>query len=269
MKRIVTYTFMLLVLLISSTHKLAAQFGTNTSLEQIDSMLSTMSDEQKMFMIKMAIQNLDDEKKQQVEEALNYITKKEVETFQYNIKNKDIVFIPIAHISQKEFYEDLKNKVAKYKKEGYVVYYEQIIKDTTLTVAQQKIQEIKLKKAMGGILPSRNTYGIVSKLFKNSIPQPQYNELGITSTDINADIKLDDLLNAIEKDNGEITVFECDYDEIPSPNCPKYDLEDKFKYILDFRNEHVVKTIKNSKDKKIVIIYGAKHKDGIINLLNS
>ncbi len=99
------------------------------------------------------------------------------------------------------------------------------------------------------------------------IDQPSYKVLGVTNS-VWVDYSLIDLVNIYEKKYSIIELDSCDI---------KTGLNEEYKCAVDFatrntftkeiinkeRNKLVAKTLINSNDKKIVIIYGKKHFAGI------
>src|SRR5436190_3314741 len=52
-----------------------------------------------------------------------------------NGDGKSVVFLPMVHAGKAEFYEDVKTVISRYKKEGYLVFYEGVKKDYKETLA--------------------------------------------------------------------------------------------------------------------------------------
>lgn len=232
-------------------------------------MLNSLPPEQLQGLLKMAMSAMPPEQKEVMEEALKHMNATSPELVSIDIQNKNIVFIPIAHASTPEFYAAVTDSVKKYKDDGYIVYYEQIINDRQLKADDIDTVRLKFRKMMG-IEPSRQTYGILKRLFPHIVPQPAYSDMGITESDINADVSLTDIVNEYERQYGYVNLNDCDYKsgfESIVYNCDKLN-HDIMPIILDFRNEHVVNMILNEKYQKILIIYGAKHVPGMIDLLN-
>jgi hypothetical protein len=256
--------YLCVVVLCSMTLTLQAQ--VEEELEDIDiNMLDNMSPEQLQFMLQLAINSLPESERQEVNENLRFFQKEVPETISTAYKAKTITFIPIAHAAQPVFYDNLKDLIVTYKKRGYTVYYEQVKTQKTAPVDTVRLKARKMK----GMELNRDTYGIMSKFFPNIISQPLYKDLGIDSTDINADVSMADVVKEYERLYGPIALSPCDF-ETPFDNLNytcgvlQNDLNPVF---LTYRNEALAKYIKSSKDKKILVIYGAKHVDGVLALL--
>ncbi len=107
------------------------------------------------------------------------------------------------------------------------------------------------------------------------IDQPDYIDLGITpGNSESVDLSMPVLISEFEKAKGVVQLTECDHDSKLGSNiynCGKADAEHK-KYLLEDitisrRNENIVDRIKSSDKKKILIVYGKKHYDGINKML--
>ena len=127
----------------------------------------------------------------------------------------------------------------------------------------------KWRKINGGVTMNREDIEQLKIVFKDGIVQPKWKDLGITESDFNADISLKDLITEYEDRYDEVELDNCDMETSfkNEYNCSKSTKNDLSPIILDFRNQNIVNLIKNSNDKKIVVIYGARHKKGIIKLM--
>ncbi|RQO32497.1 hypothetical protein DBR32_02530 [Taibaiella sp. KBW10] len=249
----------------------ATSFAQSREQDSALSILSKMSPEQVETMFKMAINSLPPEKKSEIEESLTAMKSKTPEIKTVTLKNKTVAFVPLAHVSTPEFYSEVKNIVNKYKSQGYTVYYEQLqgsahAKDTNAVDTLR----LKLRK-MIGIEPTRQTYAILKKFFPDVITQPEYKDLGITKSDLNADLRIGQLIAEYERRYGQIKLTPCDFeagfDNLMYP-CDKLN-NDITPVIVDYRNEHVARLIKASSDKKILVLYGAKHINGMMQLIQA
>ncbi len=207
--------------------------------------------------------------------GIHSIFKKNISPSYYTYQDKSIILVPLVHVGQKEFYVNLKNTIKNWKNEGYTVFYEIIESKQSylgLDSIAYDISRRKTRRILGGNSTAKSyeeTLQDVS-LFKNAIAQPKYSDLGVDSTDVNADITMIDLINKVEENYGEIKLDSCDYtthfDSIY--NCSS-GLNDKKlnPIILDYRNSIVVEKINKSDLKKIVVLYGSAHIKGIKKLL--
>lgn len=256
--------FIIFSLLFSVGIKSFSQSAQN--MDSAFAAISVLPPEQIEILLKMAISSLPSDKRSDIEDALNAMELKSPEIKTLTLKNKTIAFTPIAHASTPEFYQSLKNIVDSFKGKGYIVYYEQVKK----ALQADSIDTVSLKfRKMMGIEPTRQTYSILKKFFPDVISQPVYEDLGVTKSDINADVTLKSLVEQYEKLYGNITLNQCDFDTKPGTtmyNCGKL-FNDLTPVILDYRNQNVANLIKASNDKKILVIYGARHVPGIMKLL--
>jgi len=192
----------------------------------------------------------------------------EVKAEKYTYGDKSIIFVPITHFGEKIFYSSLRDSIINWKTNDYTIFYEQIIYPLE---DSSKLLEAKLKwrKIKGGKGNSRKDYDSLTEFFKNKIVQPEYEKLGIDSTDINADVTRIELVNKYEEIYGEIIIDSCDrstsFDS--TYNCTERTKNDFDPIIMDFRNEQLVERIINTEINKIVVVYGARHHKGIKKLL--
>src|SRR5712671_148675 len=56
--------------------------------------------------------------------VLHVIQTKDVEVAELTNRKKIVEFIPMHHVGKREFYDGVKEIIAHYKSEGFVVYYE-------------------------------------------------------------------------------------------------------------------------------------------------
>ena len=79
-----------------------------------------------------------------------------------------------------------------------------------------------------------------------------------------------DVLEQYTKLYGKIALEQCDYDypydAVKGYPCKKLK-NNMDPIIIDFRNKHLANEIHNSKNDKIVILYGLFHVKGVIKLL--
>ena len=127
----------------------------------------------------------------------------------------------------------------------------------------------KWRKITGGVGATREDYAELSDVFKNAIVQPENEELGIDSTDVNADITLLDLVSKYEDYYGKIHLDSCDLiTSLDSTYACKKKLKGNLNpVILDYRNVKLAEKLVASEQKKIVVLYGARHIKGMKKLL--
>jgi hypothetical protein len=197
--------------------------------------------------------------------SLRQLNQKQVRAKPLLYENKQLLFVPISHIGKKIFYERLRDSVKCWKKDGFVIYYEQIIKKKLAD--SSKIMDtivLKYRKMAGGLLATRNYYGDalsdINKIFGGLAVQPVYDSLGIDSMDFNADITLDAVIKEYERLYGEVILEDFDYNT-PKDSVYRHEplKNDMDAVIIDFRNRNLLKQLLESQNSKIVIIYGVRH----------
>lgn len=210
----------------------------------------------------------------QVSKGLGAIMNKKVKPQYYTFKDKSIIFTPFVHFGQKEFYGSLKDSIVNWKKEGYTVFYEQVTSGQEHlgldSISYDRLNR-KYRRINGENSSTAEDYEEeLQTVFKKGIAQPKYIDLGIDSMDISADITFLDLVNKIEEYFGEIKLDSCDY-AIPLDStytCSKgFKVKKLDPVYVDYRNKVVVEKIVNSKQDKIVILFGAAHIKGMKKLL--
>ncbi len=210
-----------------------------------------------------------------------------LEMNEYKISNgqKTIVFQEMIHIGTTNFYEELKDRTAKYKEEGYTLAYEQVL-------IESKEEAIKLQELTG---ITTDIYGEMGKILA---VDNQSNHMDfITHEDVNADLKASELIflledyknkNPSKEDNNVGETFKklegLDLGE-NSKNVVKIllravlkvagDNSEKFidegtsmqKIILSSRDQVLFDKVENIENDKILIHYGKFHFIGFLKKL--
>ena len=205
--------------------------------------------------------------------GLQAIKNKDVKPQYYEFEDKSIIFTPLTHFGQKEYYNSLRDSIIHWKKNDYTIFYEGIIhKATEMNVDSVTADRLmrKWRKITGGVGATREDYAELGDVFKNAIVQPENEELGIDSTDVNADITLQDLVGKYEDYYGKINLDSCDLTtSLDSTYACKTKLKGKLTpVILDYRNVKLVEKIVDAEQKNIVVLYGERHIKGMKKLLN-
>lgn len=189
----------------------------------------------------------------------------EVQFYDYKSDDKSIRFVEMIHIGKKEFYENVRNQVEKSKKDGYVLFYEYIDFD------QATDEEKRKTKKMAGFVPSPEGYERELKSLIEKGYVTQKNELFlnlVNNKDFNVDITPNQLIEEYEKKYGEIILTSEDLntpiDEKISPTISKKNMQS---IVLDYRNNYLAAKIEESSFDKIIILYGAQHRKGLIKEL--
>ncbi len=177
---------------------------------------------------------------------------------------KEVRFIPLIHFGQKEFYKRLKEKVVAYKGQGYTVYYEQTrMRFDQLAIFQAAYDTVrrKFRKMTGGQSHTRNDYQQeLGNIFKRQQVQPEYDSLGVTLNDVNADVTILQMIKEYERLYGVIILDECD---LTTPLMAYYCCTSLHNSLLpiirDFRSRSLAVTLSNAPERKILVLYGGNH----------
>lgn len=198
---------------------------------------------------------------------------------------KKLVSFYIHHIGKREYYEDVKNKIDSFIKEGFIVYFEAVklgvfkdsLKKDTIYRKARKISGIDFisMKAHGGYIDTINKtlFGKKSKYVvkNNLINQPKYLIAFHDSINFrNIDANMIELVEACEKKFGVIELEKYDFETTFGEKYKAKRNKKLSSYFLeDYRNILISESILNDINKKIVLIYGGKHFDGILENLNA
>ncbi|MGC4130027.1 MAG: hypothetical protein QM564_10860 [Bergeyella sp.] len=191
---------------------------------------------------------------------------------------KTIVFIPMHHLGTEGFYSDVKYKIDSLKNIGYYFLYENLNIERKNDVDVRKIRKILrspltqpkfgYKKLIDSLFPN-------IKYTKKMVDQPPYEEWSLVPENSRrADTDLQNIISYYENKYGEIKLTDCDFKTSIFEKYTKCREENKVTkkqsndVLINFRNEVVVQSIKESPYKKITIIYGKGHIDGIIKKLS-
>lgn len=180
----------------------------------------------------------------------------------YSNGEKNIRFVPMAHISTKEFYKDVVRVITESKKNDFVLFYEFVDIGKASDEEQRKIRKLV------GFIPSPEGYEkMLDKLSdERLVAQDNDQFLGLVNQkDFNADVAPQDVVNTYEKMYGSLVLTETDLNT-PLTETIK-DIEPKkqtMRVLLDFRNEYLANEIDKSKYKNIIVLYGAKHEKGLL-----
>lgn len=197
---------------------------------------------------------------------------------------KQIVILETRHIGKKEYYNQMQIKIDSLKTENYYFFLEGIRNQSKDT-----IQQMKYRKIVGNIYTNNQEevidtinnkiYGLLPYDKEwNLMTQPRYEEFGLDSLNSKVvDVDVTELVNLYEDKFQKIELDSCDYstslnDKYECPRKTERKNRDEFfsDYLITFRDMNVANKIKESDKKKICIIYGQKHYEGIkSNLDNS
>jgi len=196
--------------------------------------------------------------------------------------NKKIVFMPMHHVGKTSFYDDARNKIDSLMSIGYIVYYENVrmlVKDSlqkdTIYRKARKITGVDFFTALnnkGYIDTSKNTlmgkktkYIAKYKLVNQSHTMfPTFDSLRVKNVDAN----FAQLISACENKYGTIVLEKYDFETKFGEKYKHKKEKGIYEYFLTgFRNTIISSTIINDKNNKIIIVFGSKHFDGILENL--
>lgn len=187
---------------------------------------------------------------------------------------KEIIHLPMIHLNNPEYYEMIKNKVDSLREIGYKVYYESVALNSNnqLDSIQRQTALKKFRKVVGFVpmdyFAEENKQSNQLKV-KGYIMQSFINTGVDPTKDIKADIPMDSLVYLYEKEKGEILLNNCDIETKIGQKykCSKIDKNDYNFIVGTLRDNHLVKTLSESKDNKILLLFGKAHENALKNNL--
>lgn len=197
--------------------------------------------------------------------------------------NKKIIFMPMHHIGEKEFYDDAKATTASFLKKNYMVFFEAVQKGGIKDSIQKDTIYRKIRKITGVDYYSMASTGGYLDTTTNTIMGLKLSFISkhklinqsrslLTSLDSNhvknIDANILDLIDATEEKFGKIILEPYDFETaFGSKYKRKKDKEISNFFATEYRNNLVTDSILKSPYDKIMIVYGAKHFDGILENL--
>lgn len=176
--------------------------------------------------------------------------------------NREIIYLANAHLGSEKYFEEIKDFINQKRKEGYIIYYEGLTREDIENQPLQDTLNMKFRKLLGynlkgGYADEENKS--LPKCFKKYVGQTKTNT-GINEvTDINVDLSLNRLLDLYEAKYGKIKLDEYDF-STPLNETYKCDhLNAEYVISHEFRDEYLTDKLLNSKDEKIVLLYGKAH----------
>jgi len=201
--------------------------------------------------------------------ALKKINAESAEFEKWTNDDKEIVFIPMAHISTPAFYKDVKRIIDSLKQMNYIVYYEGLKKESIADSTLKDEYARKFRKMIGVLFDTTSVIDYLNSqgLFKTKIGQPRPNIMGIDKADHNVDVSLTYLVNLYESKYGKIKLELVDYQiqlkrSSVYPNSLRLPKKRANSIIIGSRNTFLANYIQTSTDKKIVVVYGLLHTKG-------
>lgn len=206
------------------------------------------------------------------------LDKKDAEVITFTNNDKTVAFIPMKHLGPKEFYADVKHLLDSLHNEGYIAYLESVKIMDSLPKEEVKLAHIKLRK-MTGVYIGRGGYldtinnRLMGRRFRNKqklVNQPPYNKLGSDSLiDKLIDIPMNELVREYQSRFGPLALNDCDYVLKPEDkyNCGKEPGKQVNQIIMGYREQNLAANIAKEKNKKIAVVYGALHRNGLLREL--
>lgn len=211
------------------------------------------------------------------------IINRKVEIKEIKVKDKKVLFLPMAHITEQKFYDDCKKTIDSLSnKEGYYIFGEGIITESLVKDTIMSVQDTIYDKKMRKILDidvghyTKSEFFIKFQKKYNLVVQPKnlycINSKVDTSSCRYVDCTTKLIIEAYEKEKGQIVLDDYDKktnigEEYKHKNHNKENSKYFMKMIGDVRNSHIANEVKYSKRKKILLIYGANHYEGLKALL--
>jgi hypothetical protein len=213
---------------------------------------------------------------------------------EWKAEDKTVLFIPMIHIANPDFYNSVRKIIESKKAEGFIVYYEGTkMKAVDDTIKKQLLDKPYVKYYHGpqhidsicqvvyrkkinkfiGFIPdstSRQLYIPKKGFFSGMVVQPTPKVLGTDHNDRNVDVGDNEMVDTYEKWFGEIMLEEADFTIMPGSSYPKSLRlpKDNVKSILiNYRDEYLAQRIQASTDKKILVLFGMAHMGGTFEQL--
>lgn len=211
------------------------------------------------------------------------ISDKKVSTRFITSDEKQIVFIPMHHIGKKEFYRNVRHMADSFLAMDYQIFFETVRKEGLRDSSHKDTIYRKVRKLLGvDFVTIANNGGYIdtvnNKIFGKKlkyiskhdlINQPRGLLLNLDSQRVNnVDADIVELISASEEKYSPIILEKYDF-ETPFGQKYKPDIKKEMKnyFLLEYRNKIVSDAVLNSPYKKILIVYGAKHFEGILQNL--
>ena len=195
------------------------------------------------------------------------------------VEGKEVYFLPMRHLGKHDFYQNVRVLVDSLSRLGYAVYVETVKarkdgKAYVDTLALKKLRKIKNMDFSKPYIETNNS--IIQNLIRKHelVGQPEYKDLGAYEYKI-VDLSYVDLVQRFEALHGEVELDSCDLTtNFGQPyHCQTISGQKAKVFDKDFlfreRDKEVAKSIRNSTDKKILVVFGLLHYDGIIKELEN
>ncbi len=188
-------------------------------------------------------------------------------------KDKEVYFLGMMHLASNEFYENTRKIIADFQQRDFIFFVELVAEKNKLV---DSLNLRKIRKLSGldlSLKYSQNNNPILRNIIKkyNLIDQPKYSSLGLLNY-TRIDLSPSEMINLYEKKYTPVLLDSCDLKTKlgESYNCKtNANMRNIFNEEIIFieRNKLIINAILNSNDKKIVVIYGKAHHEGIVKEL--
>lgn len=200
-------------------------------------------------------------------------------------QNKNILFLPVVHISQQPFYDDCKKVIDSLSNKGYYIFGEGIgsesmLKGEKVYSIQDTVYMKKIRKILGidaGHYQKTDFFVQFSKKYK-LVTQPKTLYPTEEPLGQSVDYTTKQTVEAYEKEKGEIILDDYDKktkigEEYKGKKMTSIDKDNKKYFLneisLNKRNEYLAEQVRKSQHNKILIIYGTSHYEGLKYLLEN
>ncbi len=189
------------------------------------------------------------------------LNSREARYIEYTNGTKTLRYIPMIHVSQPEFYQDVVSKIDSFQKEGYVLFYEEVSMKNEPDSMMQKFRKIM------GFIPNKDGYKEKLKPLLERGYVVQNNDTFLRRTnapDIRADVSVSDMITHFETLYGTIELTETDRTTPLKESVPSnYSKKQRNSLILDYRNQVLSHMLDTTRFDKILLLYGALHEKGV------
>lgn len=189
------------------------------------------------------------------------------------VPGKEVYFLGMMHLARPAFYDNVRRAIDTLQQQGYIFYVESVSGYGPAAPVPDTLALRKFRKVLA-LSPGRPYSGQDNPLFGKMttqlglVDQPRYDSLGIRNYRW-VDHSVANLVRIFEFKHGTIALDSCDLNTpvgAPFP-CGSFDLGRARLFLEDVglyeRNRLLAQTLRESADKKIVVVYGKGHLEGL------
>lgn len=179
--------------------------------------------------------------------------------------DQKVVYIGTTHLAKPSFFQEVKTQVDSLRSEGFIFFKEGVsFKKDTPELVKDTLR-LKFRQLMGltiGDYTDPNNKSLPRFFSSGDYVMQNDSLIGLSNEDQRVDLTYNELIEAHEKKYTDIILTQCDFE---TDLFEKYECKDgnAYKdsfYVVDIlRTDHLVSAIKNSKQEKIAVVYGAGH----------